>query len=154
MPSVEVDLKPEEEVLRVFFRLPSQEESFDKIQPGDFARRMAKESGISMFRLALITPQEALARVPSKSLRGIAIAKADELQHLGLRFLSTSDTEPHVSVRCAPCKLVPALRPLCSAGNENCWMDYAVSLAMLRRIAQQFKVGVKAQARDSLRSVR
>lgn len=105
MPTIEVDLADEEDLIRVYTRRPDEPWSFKKLRSSDFARIMASHSGISLWRLKHITREEAMARLGTAKLTGTAICKVGTLKELGLRFFGKSQDDAHVSARCPGCDL-------------------------------------------------
>lgn len=105
MPSIEIDLADDEDIIRVYTRRPDEPWSFKKLRPSDFARIMASHSGISLWRLKYTTREHAMAQLATPKLTGTAICKAKVLKGLGLRFFGKSPQDPHLSTRCPGCDL-------------------------------------------------
>ncbi len=106
MTAVEIEVGDDEDLIRVYARLPGQTRIFGKLVPSDFARIMHSQSGLSMFRLKFITHEAAIERfgAPHK-LKGTAVAKGAVLKGIGFRFFASGLDDPHVSVRCPGCDL-------------------------------------------------
>ena len=105
MPSIEINLDDDEDIIRVYTRRPDEPWSFKKLRSSDFARIMASHSGISLWRLKYTTREHSMAQLGTPRLTGTAICKAKVLKDLGLRFFGKSQQDPHVSTRCPGCDL-------------------------------------------------
>lgn len=84
MPVIEIELEDDEDIVRVYTRIPEQTWLFGKLVAADFARIMHRHSGISLLRLKYLTRQEARNWFETPKLKGLAICKAIALKDLGL----------------------------------------------------------------------
>ena len=94
MPDIEVFPDDDTEVIRVYKRYDSQSYAYTKLHLKDFARVMAKHSGLSMWRNC--SDQDAMNRFSSDQKKGAARIKAKLLKDLRFRFFSPSATADHL----------------------------------------------------------
>lgn len=136
MPAVEINLRDEEDLIRVYTRLPRQTELFRKLLNTDFARIMHSHSGISLWRLDYCTRQHAMAQIDTEKLKGTAIIKAKKLKDLGLRFFGSGPTDPHVSVRCVGCDLnINYRKELCKKiDGTACGFDLHAEITLCKQL--------------------
>lgn len=105
---IEVVIDDEEDILRVYSRPDTDTWGLSDLRQSDFARLMAKHSGISMWRMKFCGDnphQYAMDSVPvnPEKRKGTAVCKAKLLKELGLRFFAHSANHAHISARCAGC---------------------------------------------------
>lgn len=127
-----MQIQPAEEELlaRAFFRTSEDERSFfEELRSTDFERRHRKgaveESGISMFRLAKLSPSAMLGRIVGKRLAnkyiGYAVCRVKDLNKLGVKYVGADNEDAHVSVRCDQCNLSSHSEAACEA-SESCFL--------------------------------
>lgn len=118
MPLSQIQIGDDEDIVRIFLRFPSQQGSFRTLLPNDFTRKMDLQSGISLLRVGtgFLTRDQAMAWIKGSKPRGLASCKGKVLKSLGLKFVASSASDPHLSTRCAGCDLNPAQgqAPLCT----------------------------------------
>ncbi len=140
------------ELARVFFRFPAESESLAVLVPTDFNRRRMKDStdwkepGISLFQLDLISLEAARARVPSRSLKGLATTRAKALRSAGYRFAWTADNPEHMSLRCPECNLNLSMETYCLAADGPCGLDKLFCLPQLTTLMRLFQPVIPAHA--------
>lgn len=139
------------ELARVYFRVRAQSQIFGHLVPGDFARRRISESdawrepGISLWRLDCVSPQEALDRVPSRKLKGLAVMNAGILQQLGYSCVTNQENPAHVSLRCRPCDFALNAAGICLPKIGDCGFNEADSFDELVMLSNSFRVVLSMQ---------
>jgi hypothetical protein len=120
MVLVEIEVDDDEDLIRIFTRFPNQTWSLGKLGPKDFCRIMHSHSGISLWRLNLISHEEAMNRMDAgEKLKGTAVTKAGRLKDLGFRFFGNGPNDPHLSVRCPGCNLSINYSQLCEPSDGS-----------------------------------
>jgi len=109
-----LDLDPNEIVVRVLVRLERELLDRPKMDSDDFLRRkqyrgsIKAESGISVMRRRLITDQAIFQRVASTRKRlvlGLASCRVTALKLAGFKFSINVAHPEHVSLRCPACDM-------------------------------------------------
>lgn len=151
MPLQEVQLRDDEQILRVIARPRSALRKALIIEPGDFSRRMDYMSGISLWRAR--SREAAKAAWNTTWPKGTLICSARTLKSFGLRFFETGK-EDHFTVRCDGCDLNPnqMVTPLCKrTDNQQCALVLVptatnvseitfIPLGLLDKLVQVFKL--------------
>lgn len=137
MPDIEIDLEDDEDIVRVYTRIPEQPWLFRKLVATDFARIMHAHSGISLLRLKYLSRQQARNWFDTPKLKGLAICKAKALKDLGLRFMAKSAEDPHVSTRCPPCNLNVDYNKLCQTNDKtDCMLDLEAAVSLSKFLSK------------------
>lgn len=149
MAIVEIDVGDDEDLIRIYTRYPNQTWSFGKLGPKDFCRIMRSHSGISLWRLSLITHEDAMNRMDAgEKLKGTAVTKAKRLKAFGFRFFGNGPNDPHLSVRCPGCNLNIVRGELCEPSDGSaCTFDLHAPFSHAKTLSKNdvFKIDRQIQ---------
>lgn len=142
MPVIEIELRDDEDVIRVYTRYPNEWRAFGQLRAKDFARIMSKHSGISLWRLDHCTREEAMAALKTNKLTGTAICKARVLKELGLRFFANKPDDGHISARCPGCDMnVNYGKEICKTHDEaDCGLKLEAESSLAETLSRVFSI--------------
>lgn len=126
--------KPDEIVIRVIIRLPSEmtgEFARLSIDSEDFIRKLQykntgrPENGLSILRLDRFSSiQDVWSYIGSKKPMGAASCQFSKLLSMRLKYTISGKRNEHISVRCQECDLASfkekACKPIGSDSHESC----------------------------------
>lgn len=141
-----IEIGDDEDIIRAYFRLPSQKALFASLLDNDFARLMERHSGISLWRVSagFATKEFVKDKVKRKGwLTGLASCKGKDLKAFGLTFLANPSALSHISVRCPECNLSPQqiTQPLCKIDDgTDCPLNQLSETRLYAEIADVFTV--------------
>lgn len=142
-----IEIGNDEDIIRAYFRQPSQKDSFATLLDIDFARLMDRHSGISLWRVSagFATREFVKDKVKRKGkwLTGLARCKGRDLKAFGLTFLVNPSAPAHISVRCPGCdlSLQQITPPLCEiAGGATCPLNQFSVARLYAEIGDVFTV--------------